>query len=102
MYVMNVKIIQHLLLGNLMRRIIKEENKEILVKMNDFRKSLDYYSNKIDEFTTTQIKQITEDNPHLQKKHTELAKNVKNCKRKIIRLRLRWKKIDSIIEIVIY
>lgn len=58
-------------LGEMIRRIIKEENREIISEMKDFQKSMEFYSNQLDEFTKV-VKKLTDENTKLIKKQEEL------------------------------
>lgn len=57
---------------NIVRAVIKDENKVLIDKMNTFQTSIDYYSQKLDEFTMV-ITKLQDENKQLDKRCLELT-----------------------------
>lgn len=66
-------------LGSMIRKIIKEETKEVVEKINDFQKSIEFYSDQIDDLLK-KISTLTETNNALIKKQQYLENQNKELK----------------------
>lgn len=61
-------------LGCMIRAIIKEENQQVISRIDEFQKALNFYSAQIDDFTK-RIKEIKDENEELKKNRGRRKKN---------------------------
>lgn len=74
-------------LGNMIRKIIQEENQLLMARMNEFQTSVEFCSNQIDDFTKL-VKNLIEENVVLTKKYNGLEDKYKQLEKETNSLKI--------------
>lgn len=74
-------------LSSVIRNIIKEENASLVSKINEFQKSIEYYSDQIDKISNL-MKNVAEENKSIKKECSDLQQKYKKLEQEYSEIKL--------------